>query len=240
MLDVYRPSAAGEPGPAVVLLPCWTCGSISMAEPARTLAAAGYVAFAVNYRLDWPEHIDDAQLAVRWIRANADRYGVDPDRICSYGHSTGGQLAAMLGVRDTRDTTDPPLAEHSSRVVCAVDLAGENDMTIPYPEEYWNETLAADLGGTPAEVPEAYRDVSPVAFVDEQSAPFLVVHGTRDGTLPVEHSRRLAAALQAAGVEVVYAELAGEDHFSVGAWAVTGALTLAFLDRHLHPERTVG
>jgi acetyl esterase/lipase len=61
-----------------------------MMASARALAEAGYVAFAVDYRLHWPEHIDDAQLAVRWIRANADRYGIDPERIGSYGHSTGG------------------------------------------------------------------------------------------------------------------------------------------------------
>ena len=206
-----------------------------MIAQAQALAEAGYVAFAVDYRLHWPEHIDDAQLAVRWVRANANRYGVDPERICSYGESTGGQLAAMLGVRDTRDETDPALAEYSSRVACAVALAGEHDMTIPYTEDQWNTWLVDMLGGTLNEVPERYRDVSPVAFVDEQSAPFLVIHGGQDTTVPMEHSRRLAAALQAAGVEVVYADLVDDDHFSVADWGVSGAFTLAFLDRHLHP-----
>ncbi len=235
MLDVYRPPAGGDSSPAVVLLPGWESGRSSMTGPALALAEAGYVAFAVDYRLHWPEHIDDTQLAVRWVRANADRYGVDPERICSYGVSTGGQLAAMLGVRDTRDDADPALAEYSSRVACAVDLAGENDMTIPYTEDFWNEWLVDMLGGTLEEAPERYRDVSPVAFVDERSAPFLVIHGGRDTVVPPEHSRRLAAALQAAGVEVVYADLVDDDHFSVADWEVSGAFTLAFLERHLHP-----
>ena len=235
MLDVYRPRAGGDTSPAVILLPGWESGRSSMITQAQALAEEGYVAFAVDYRLHWPEHIDDAQLAVRWIRANADRYGVDPEQICSYGESTGGQLAAMLGVRDTRDDTDPALAEYSSRVACAVALAGEHDMTIPYTEDQWNTWLVDMLGGTLDEVPDRYRDVSPVAFVDEQSAPFLLIHGGRDTTVPMEHSRRLAAALQAAGVEVVYADLVDDDHFSVADWGVSGAFTLAFLDRHLQP-----
>jgi acetyl esterase/lipase len=235
MLDVYRPPAGGDTSPAVVLLPGWEAGRSSMSVPAQALAEAGYVAFAVDYRLHWPEHIDDAQLAVRWIRANAERYGIDPERICSYGESTGGQLAAMLGVRDARDDADPALAEYSSRVACAVVLAGENDMTIPYTEDYWNEWLVDQLGGTLDEVPERYTDVSPVAFVDEQSAPFLVIHGGRDTVVPMEHARRLVAALQAAGVEVVYADLVDDDHFSVADWGVSGAFALAFLERHLHP-----
>lgn len=235
LLDVYRPPAGSGASSAVVLLPGWEGGRSSMSGPALALAEAGYVAVAVDYRLRWPEHIDDAQLAVRWVRANADRYGVDSERICSYGWSTGGQLAAMLGVRETRDKTDPALAGYSSRVACAVALAGEHDMTIPYTEDFWNAWLVETLGGTIEEVPERYRDVSPVAFVDERSAPFLVIHGGQDTVVPREHSRRLTAALQSAGVEVVYADLVDEDHFTVADWEVSGNFTLAFLERHLRP-----
>lgn len=239
-LDVYRPSSGGEAGPAVILLPGWEAGRSSLLAPALKLANAGYVAFVVDYRLHWPEHIDDAQLAVRWVRANAEQYGVDPERICSYGQSSGGHLAAMLGVRDTRDETAPALGEHSSRVACVVELAGETDMTIPYTEDFWNEWLADQLGGTIDEVPERYRDVSPVAFVDEQSAPFLVIHGGSDTVVPMEHARSLVSALQDAGVEVVYADLVDDDHFSIFEWEVSGALTIAFLDRHLRPDRGDG
>ena len=235
LLDVYLPPAAAAPRPAVILLPGWEATRSSIITPAQAVAEAGYVAFAVDYRLHWPEHIDDAQLAVRWVRANAGQYGVDPDRICSYGQSTGGQLAAMLGVRDTRDESEPALAQYSSRVACAVDISGETDMTIPYTEDFWNAWLVDQLGGTLAEKPERYRDVSPVAFVDAQSAPFLVIHGGRDSVVPMAHARSLVAALQAAGVEVVYADLVDDDHSSVADWGVSGAFTLAFLDRHLHP-----
>jgi acetyl esterase/lipase len=235
-LDVYRPPARDEPRPAVIVLPGWGTTRLVMDSQARELAKAGYVAVTVDYTLKWPEFIDDAQLAVRWVRANADRYGIDPERICAYGWSAGGQLAAMLAVRDTRDTTDPELGEYSSRVACAADLAGITDATIPDPDPHENEARAEELGGTLDEAPEAYRDVSPVAFVDEHSAPMLIIQGANDGAEQVEQSRLLATALQEAGVEVIYAELAGVGH-EIYPWYLNGAFALAFLERHLHPER---
>jgi acetyl esterase/lipase len=236
-LDVYRPPARDRPRPAVIVLPGWGSTRGGMTAQASELAKAGYVAVAVDYRLRWPDFIDDAQLAVRWVRANADRYGIDSERICAYGYSSGGQLAAMLAVRDTRDTTDPAFAEYSSRVACAVDLAGTIDATSPSPDPSENEAIAEELGGTVEEVPEAYEDVSPVAFVDEHSAPMLVIQGTADNVVLIEQSRRLVTALQDAGVEVIYAELANVDHSLVVYWPVTGPLVLAFLDRHLNPRR---
>jgi acetyl esterase/lipase len=235
-LDVLLPEAADAPRPAVILFPGWGASRLSMAPQARELAEAGYAAVTVDYTLKWPEFIDDAQLAVRWVRANADRYGIDPERICAYGWSAGGQLAAMLAVRDTRDTTDPELGDYSSRVACAVDLAGTTDATIPHPDPFETKARTDELGGTLEEAPEAYRDVSPVAFVDEQSAPMLIIQGTVDPINPVEQSRLLATALQEAGVEVAYVELAGAGH-AIDAWHVNGAFALAFLDRHLEPRR---
>lgn len=235
-LDVFLPPNRDQPQPAVLLFHAWGDSRSAMNESARELAKAGYIAITVDYRADWPEFIDDAQLAVRWLRANADRYGVDPERICAYGWSAGGQLAAMLAVRDTRDDADPTLAEYSSQVACAVDLAGITDASLPGPTSTDDTWEAEALGGTPQEAPAAYQDVSPVAFVDEQSAPILVIQGSADSINPVEQSRQLVSAMQDAGAEVIYAELAGESHLSVADWTLNGPFTLAFLDRHLHPE----
>ena len=108
-----------------------------MDDAAQGLVTAGYVAFTIDYRLfgggtrnSWPAQLDDAQRAVRWVRTNAATYGVDPERIAAFGHSSGAQLAAFLGTRDTRDDADPTLADVSSRVACVVDLAGTMDLTI--------------------------------------------------------------------------------------------------------------
>jgi acetyl esterase/lipase len=215
----------------------------SMDEPAAALAEEGYVTFNVEYRLTgdpakenlWPAQLDDAQRAVRWVRANADRYRVDPERVGAYGHSAGGHLAALLGVRDTRDTSDPELADFSSRVDAVVTIAGHLDLDIPYPGEFDRMSLVALLGGTPDEVPEAYRDASPIAWVDAESAPFLIIHGAADPMNPVEHARRMADALHEAEVEVVSVELPQGDHFSVAEWSVAGPWTHTFFEVMLQP-----
>ncbi len=249
VLDVYRPPARDAPRPAVILIHGggWTVGidrSVNV-EPAQELATAGYVAFNLAYRLmggeatpnTWPAQLDDVQRAVRWVRANAAAYGVDPERIGSYGGSAGGHLAAMLGVRETRDNADPELAGFSSRVTYVVDLAGDMDLTIPYPQEIDRQIAVNLLGGKAAEEPEAYLDASPLAWVDGDTAPFLIVHGAADDANPVAHSRRMVEALHEAGVEVVYAEFPRLGHLDVFAWELHGPWTLTFLAVHLQPDR---
>jgi acetyl esterase/lipase len=244
LLDAYRPAGRAAPVPAVVLVHgggMWTGSRADMAEPATRLARAGYAAFAPDYRLveaaagrhRWPAQLDDAQLAVRWVRANAARYGADPARVAAYGWSAGGQLAALLGARDTRDPA-APLGAYPSRVACVVDLAGDVDLAA-YADPPASDEVAALLGGTAAEVPERYRDASPLSWIDGRTAPVLVVHGTGDDVVPVAQSRRLAAALRAAGVPVEYRELAGVGHDGLG-WERVGSAVLAFLTRHLRPR----
>lgn len=249
VLDVYSPPAREAPRPAVVLIHGggWSVGVERWVneEPAQELARAGYVAFNIDYRLMdgtpghnvWPAQLDDVQRAVRWVRANAAAYGVDPARIASYGGSSGGQLAAMLGVRETRDNSDPALSEYSSRVACVVDLAGDMDLAMPYPNPSDNDIAVALLGATPAEAPEAYRDASPLYWVDQDTVPFLIVHGGSDEVNPVEHSRRMVTALHDAAVEVIYAEFPGLGHLAVFDWRVHGPWTLTFLGIHLRPEQ---
>ncbi len=241
LLDVYRPPARAAPRPAMVLVHgggMWTGSRADMADPARQLARAGYVAFAVDYRLvdaaaarhRWPAQLDDVQLAVRWVRANAGRYGVDPQRVGAYGWSAGGQLAALLGARDTRDlalaNTDYP-----SRVACVVDLAGDVDLTAYNLPPAMDEVVAL-LGGTPAEVPARYRDVSPLSWIDTRTVPFLVIHGLQDDVVPIAQSRLLVSALRTAAVEVEYTELSGAGHGDL-TWARVGSAALTFLGRHL-------
>ena len=248
LLDVRQPPAREDARPAVVLFHGGglVFGSRSDAlEPALRLAQAGYVTFNVDYRLfdqyagtnPWPAQLDDAQRAVRWVRANATTYGIDPERVAAYGHSSGGTLAVALGVRETRDDADPALAGISSRVNCVVDLSGDTDLTIPYPDAQWTEINAAMLGGTPEEAPEAYRDASPLYQVDEDAVPFLVIHGADDVDTPVEHSRRLVEALHEAGVEVAYLEIPDGGHFAPSTWAISGPWVLTFLGFHLQPDK---
>jgi acetyl esterase/lipase len=216
----------------------WTGSRAHMEHPARQLAQAGYVAFSVDYRLvdattrrhRWPAQLDDVQRAVRWVRAYAADYGVDPVHVGAFGWSAGGQLAALLGTRDTRDAT-APMASHSSRVTCVVDLAGDVDLAAYTRPPALHEVVAL-LGGTVQEVPDRYRDASPLSWIDQRTTPFLVIHGDRDDVVPIEQSRRLVAALRAAAVKVEYVELADAGHDDV-AWDRVGPEILAFLERHL-------
>jgi len=248
MLDIFHPPARDAPRPAVVLLfhGGYTSGNrTAVTAPAQYFAEAGYVAFCPGFRLfvpqedrnRWPAQLDDAQRAVRWIRANAASYGVDPERIGSYGHSAGATLAAMLGTTEARVNGDPALADYSSRVTCVVDLSGESDMTIPHPDPGMREVIADHFGGTFDEIPEFYREASPLFHVDANSAPFLVIHGARDTVASVEHARRLVAALQEAGVQVAYLELPKASHSGPGVWQLNGPWALTFFGMHLHPER---
>ena len=246
LLDVAQPPQGDEPRPAMIVIHggfLVVGGRGDIVQITAELARAGYVAFSIDYRLfsektganPWPAQLDDVQRAVRWVRGNAGTYGVDPERIGAIGHSAGGQLASMLGVRDTREGIDPGLANFSSRGNCVVCIAGYVDLTIPYIYPNIDALTAAILGGTEESPPSeaAYDDFSAITFVDEQTAPFLLLHGARDDLVPVEHSRRMAEELHEEGVEVVYAEFPDVEHFGITGWNLIGPHTLAFLGRHL-------
>jgi acetyl esterase/lipase len=161
----------------------------------------------VDYRLlqgtdnRWPAQLDDVQRAARWVRANAAKYGVDPDHIGAFGHSAGAQLAALLGMEDTRDNSDASLSKYSSRVQAVVDVSGPTDFTTnrePDDEAF----LANFFGGDFATHPELWRDASPVFHVAKSDAPFLILHGTQDTDVPIAQAEELYAKLEAAGVPV--------------------------------------
>ncbi|MBV9864272.1 MAG: alpha/beta hydrolase [Abitibacteriaceae bacterium] len=247
LLDVYRPGGEAKTRPAVILVHGggWSGGDKRDFEPyGRALARQGYVAFSVNYRLatkegnKYPAQIDDVQRAVRWIRAHADTYGVDPNHIGALGASAGGHLVALLGTRDTRDNSDPALAKYSSRVQCVVDMFGPTDFTVQGPlSEQAMAILYNFIGKTPQEAPAVYREASPITYVDKNSAPFAIFHGTADPLVPIGQSQRLYDALQKAGVESSFTKFEGEGHgFQRPETNRQFALeALTFFNRHLKP-----
>jgi acetyl esterase/lipase len=247
-VDIYRLPDAQAPRPAVILIHSVLHRGLAypsrkeMGAEAAQLAAAGFVAVTLGYRLfafetgvvnPWPVQLDDAQRAVRWVRANAATYAVDPERIGAYGHSNGGHIAALLGLRETRDNSDAALAAYSSRVRCVVSLAGDMDLTIPYTTAPQQAAIETYLGGSGEAVPEVYRDASPVHWVNGDSAPFLLQHGAKDEQVPVEHAHVMLQALQAASVEVATVFYPRYRNEGVRNWPLTGWASLAFLARHL-------
>lgn len=252
LLDVLRPSAKSErPRPAIVLVHGggWVAGDKrDMQGMAEAAAKEGFVAFNINYRLvfggenTWPVPLDDTQRAVRWVRANAERYGIDPERLGAMGASAGGHLVTYLGTTETRDNADAALAKYSSRVQCVVDIFGPTDLNEDFTKKVKSGLMVNDLvrqllGGTPAEKPDAVRDASPLWRVDAKSAPFLIFHGRQDALVPPDHSERLLAALQKAGVEanLVMFEDEGHGFGKKESQERFATETLAFFQRYLKP-----
>lgn len=211
-LDVYQPGADhGTAARSAVLLihgGGWMAFDKStMRRMGAFLARNGFVAFAIDYRLfhgtenRWPAQLDDVQRAVRWVRAHASKYNVNPDRIGAFGHSAGGQLAALLGMENTRDNSDPALAKYSSRVQAVVDVSAPSDLTVQDDPE-GEMFLTSFLGAEYSKHPEIWRDASPVFHVDKHNAPFLIVHGTKDDDVPIAQAQELYDKLHAAHVPV--------------------------------------
>lgn len=245
LLDVYDAGRSRSARPALVLVHggAFRAGDKAMYAPlASALARMGYVAFSVNYRLaprhTYPAALDDVQRAVRWIRAHAARFGVDPARVGALGHSAGGYFAAMLAVRDTRDNSIPDLRAWSSRVTCACDFFGLGDLQGDLGDGQGVQIVADFLGRSREEAPALWREASPVAHVSKKSAPLYIFHGTRDRNVPRAQSVLLEAALRKAGAPVEFMTLEGAGH----GWPPQSEYgrrsepaMLAFLRKHLRP-----
>jgi acetyl esterase/lipase len=221
LLDVYEPAKKSKQTRAAVILlhgGSWSSSDKSTMESIATfLAHNGFVAVAVDFRQlrgsdnRWPAQLDDVQRAVRWLRANAAKYDVDPSRIGAFGQSSGAQLAALLGMIDTRDNSDPALAQYSSRVQCVVDLSGPTDFTRDHDAD-GDALFTRLLGGDYKSHPDLWRAASPVFHVSKDTAPFLIVHGTRDMDVPIAQSQELNEALKKAGIPVRFVRV-DDTHF---------------------------
>jgi acetyl esterase/lipase len=243
LLDIYQPGEpASRPRPAIVLIHggSWTSFDKStMRGMANFLARSGFVAVSVDYRLlhgsenRWPAQLDDVQRAVRWLRANSRKYNIDPNHVGAFGHSAGAQLAALLGMEDTRDNSDPALAKYSSRVQAVVDVSGPSDFTTNRDPD-GDEQLANFLGADYAKSPDVWQSASPVFHAAKSNAPFLIVHGTRDEMVPIAQAQELYDKLKQAGVHVTLIQLDDVHTFQTPEARRRLALeTLTFFTRYL-------
>lgn len=210
MLDVYYPNTWDAPAPLAVYVHGggWTGGDKSSGAgmvDKDELLARGYVVAAVNYRLApqhrWPAQIEDVKAAIRYLRANAARFGADPARIGAWGGSAGGHLVAMLGTADAAAGYDGSgdNLEQSSRVAAVVDLFGPADWTAAD----WGlarSLTAWQVFGATSPADPVLVAASPVTWVTPDDPPFLILHGDRDETVPLSQSVTLDARLRAAGV----------------------------------------
>jgi acetyl esterase/lipase len=200
-LDLCKPvkrSAKGYPGVLLIHGGGWRSGYRQMEWPmAQHLAAKGYVTATVEYRLStealYPTGIHDLKASIRWMRANASKYNIDPKKIAVYGCSAGGELAAFLGTTGDMKKFEGSLGDlrQSSRVQAVVDIDGVLDFTDR--AESGKDTIPekpsagkAWFGASFKEKPELWREASPINYVNKKTAPMLFVNSS----LPRFHAGR--------------------------------------------------
>jgi acetyl esterase/lipase len=236
--DFYQPKADGARTnrPAILAIHGggWRDGDKPWASQfAKEFCPHGYVVFSINYRLagrpngTWPAQIQDVQKALKYIRANAAQFRIDPSRIASLGVSAGGHLATMVALRD-----DP--AGPEGRVRVAVNIDGQSDLTLPLPQD--SNELLTNVMGHPGPWSDAeLRDISTVTFA-RPDVSVLTIHGAGDDDVHVAQGDRLTAALRAKGADTEFIRLEGkEGNCHTDCWKVPRARRAlhSFLSRQL-------
>lgn len=256
-LDLARPSSAG-PHPCVV---CWHGGAwkagsrkdlsrpglidFGLGEKSllEALASQGYVAVSASYRLlpqhRWPAMIQDAKTVIRYLRANAEKYGIDPNRIAAAGFSAGGHLASLVGTAtDVPEFEGSLYSQHSSRVQCVVDFFGPKDLTLYTLTPGIEKSFITPLFGGPSnEKLQEIKKASPITHVSKSTVPFLIMHGMLDVVVPIKHSDEFQKRLAAAGVPAEYIRLPYKGHGWFGAAAAESVNTMIkFLNSQLQKK----
>jgi acetyl esterase/lipase len=243
-LDVYEPQHGTGPYPAVVVVHggAWFQGDKSVygfGWHDRWLAAQGYVVFDVQYRLSgrWPAPLADVKCAIRWVRANAARYAVDPGRVALMGRAAGAHLA-LLAAYTANDPAFPPGCLHS--VDGGIDEGVQAVIASYAPADLrlWparrGSAIEQLMGGLPDETPAIYEQAAPVTHVRPGLPPTLLIHGQRDRMVSPQHSELLANRLRAAGVTAALLRIPwgrhGVDSLLVG---LTGPMIQYDVDRFL-------
>ncbi len=180
----------------------------------------GFVTASIYYRLSgeakFPADIEDCKCAIRFLRANAGRYELDPDRIGIAGASSGGHLALLAGMADEDAGLEGSggWTNVSSRVSAIVSYYGPMDLTA-VSADFGARAQAAItklIGATPQVNPSAYRRASPITYVSSGKPPILMVHGDHDTLVPFEQSKRMLDACLRAGVNAKLIKVEDADH----------------------------
>jgi acetyl esterase/lipase len=243
-LDLYLPEKAEGKLPVIVWIHggAWQAGSKDRC-PGLGFVRRGYAMASVGYRLSqhakFPAQIEDCKTAIRWLRANAAKYHLDPDHIGVWGASAGGHLVALLGTAGNVKELEGKEGnlDQSSKVQAVVDWFGPTDFRQMRGGP--DSPVSKLLGGAVSENKEKAALASPVTHVSKDAPPFLIMHGDMDPTVSVTQSEALAQALKKAGVDVNLKVLQGAKHGGA-EFSSPESLTLiaSFFDKHLKKGAT--
>jgi acetyl esterase/lipase len=214
-MDVYFPPSGG-PWPGLIFVHGGGWAEGDKAPLPFVPTQAGFLCVSINYRMypayRFPAMIEDVKCAVRYLRAHAAAYNLDPERIGLAGHSAGAHLAALAGLAGESAGWDVgPYLDQSSRVQAVVVMSGPSDLTREFPD--WVTELKVNVFGA-----EQWVSASPVTYTAPDAPPFLIIHGDADEAVPVEQAYLLHEALLRAGAqsELVILKNAGHGFESVG------------------------
>ncbi|MGW8956906.1 alpha/beta hydrolase fold domain-containing protein [Paenibacillus sp. NPDC055715] len=235
-MDILKPDSKG-PLPTVVFV---TGGGFvsankdSYLQQRMALSEAGYIVASIEYRVvpdvTFPAPLEDVKSAIRFLRANADRYGVDKEHIAVMGESAGGYLAAMTGTTNGLKEFDKgDHLDQSSSVQAAIDIYGLSDLTKvgegfsqevqekhkspSATEALWvNGTAVFGRGGSILDHPEAAAAANPISYVTKDDPPFLIMHGDQDTLVSPNQTEILHNALVEKGVDSTRYVVKGAAH----------------------------
>jgi acetyl esterase/lipase len=218
-LDLYIPETPIiKPMPAVIFIHGggWQSGD-KYPSQVRSLAQCGFFAVSINYRLSgvaiFPAAVEDCKCAVRWLRANAVKYNVDPNRIGVWGGSAGGHLALMVACTDETAGLEGngSWETYSSRVQAVCSYYGPTDL-MSMQDGGDTAAPAKFIGGSLLEKPETYKLASPVTYVTLDDPPLLMVHGQSDRVVPYAQSVKMLDAYLKLGLKVELVEVLNAGH----------------------------
>ena len=244
-LNLARPEKSDGPLPCIVVIHggAWRAGDKSGHDPQiRDFAQRGYVSVTVGYRFcpnhPFPAQVEDVKCAVRFLRAHANKYGIDPKRIGAIGFSAGAHLSMMLGVMGNGDGLEGEggWSDQPSQVQAVVSYFGPTDLLADDFPDISKGLLRDFIGGTPNEKPDDHKRASPITYVTKGDAPMLIFQGTKDPLVPHSQAYKMIDALTAAGVPARAELIVGAGHGWVGKdLERTASETFDFFDQHLKP-----
>jgi acetyl esterase/lipase len=228
LLDVWRTkdeSTLQKPAPVLIYVPggAWVFGSRALQGHALMahLARRGWVCLSVQYRTSprhrWPRQMTDVKAAIAWARANVDQFGGDRDFVAVAGCSAGGHLATLAGLtaNDPQFQADLP-ADADTSVDAVVSLYGLydwNDRSTNERDRFMEFLERVVVKRSQARHPEVFRAASPMDRVHSFAPPFLAVHGSKDGLIPVGEARAFVDRMRSVSEAAVgYVELPGVGH----------------------------